>query len=46
LCKVAITTGVTLDYVCSGDSGIKKVGGPVRAQEKNRRANINVDVAW
>jgi len=30
----------------SSDSRIKKVGGPLRDQEKSRGANINVYLAW
>jgi len=33
---------LTNGTVCSGDSRIKKVGGPLRGQGKSRGANINV----
>jgi len=37
---------ITANLVPSGDSGMKKVGGPLRGQGKIRGGNKNIYLAW
>jgi len=34
------------DFIASGDSRMKKVGGPLRGQGKSRGGKVNIYLAW